>query len=73
MMASYPGPILHKCLGTIVSFPTIAAPSVCQYRTTGGRERPENEATLAKLKLGAGRALRQNVLRRKAGREGGGA
>ena len=42
MITSYPGPILHKYLsiiasflGIIASFPTIASPSICQYRNTG--------------------------------------
>ena len=38
MMASYPGPILHKCLSTMALFSTIAAPSVNQYRNTRGSE-----------------------------------
>ena len=37
MMASYPGPILSKHLGTIALFPTIAASSISQYQNIVGR------------------------------------
>ena len=47
MMASYPGPILHKCRSRIALFPTNVTSTILPKQKCWGWWRPGNEARLA--------------------------
>ena len=48
MMASCPGPILHKCWGRIALFPTNVTPNILPKQKCWRWQRPGNEPRLAK-------------------------